>query len=154
RDRYAADRRGNSCQAEGVLERALDTEGLLDEIRDAVALVSQELLDLRAFADHLEHLAEKARRGLLTRGKEVRGDQHDVPDLGQRAVGKRRGGEARHHVVPRFAPTIGDVAREPLVEELERLVRHLATPARPELLSLAAALELLAERRVLALGNA
>ena len=48
-----------------------------------VALVAQQLLELGALADQLEHLAEQARRGLLARREQIGGDQHDVADLGQ-----------------------------------------------------------------------
>ena len=55
---------GTPRQAELRLERGLEPQRLLDEVRDEVALVAQLLLELGALADVPEHRAEQARRGL------------------------------------------------------------------------------------------
>ena len=81
------------------MQRGLEPQRLLDEGGDAVALVAELLLELGAVAEDPEHRAEQAGRGLPARREQVGGDQHDVVDLGQRAVGERRGGELRHDVV-------------------------------------------------------
>ena len=47
----------------------------------------------------------------------------DVVDLGHRPVGKRSRSPAGHDVVARLAPALLDVGGEPVVEELQRLVR-------------------------------
>ena len=52
----------------------------------------------RILGDEHEGRAEQADGGLLAGGEEVGGDPDDVDDLGDRAVGERRRGEAREHV--------------------------------------------------------
>ena len=138
-------------QPEGALERGLEPQALLGEPRDQASIAAHLLLELGALAELLEHHAEQARRGLPARREQIRGDQHDVVDLGQRPVGERRVRQLGHHVVARLAPAVLDELREPLVEELQRLVLHLAVGA---LGRLVVALELLAELLVLVFGNA
>src|SRR5262249_21321187 len=46
RERDAADRRRDARETEGALQRALDAQTLLDEARDALALVAQQLLQV------------------------------------------------------------------------------------------------------------
>ncbi len=106
----AADRRGDARQPELRVERGLEPQRLLDEGRDAVALVAQLLLELGAFTQIPEHGGEQAGRRLAAGREQVGGDQHDVVDLGQRPVGEGRGGQLRHDVVARFAATVLDVA--------------------------------------------
>ena len=86
----ATDRRRHACQPEVALHRALEAQRLLDEVRDAAAVVAQELLQLGAFADQLERGAEEADGGLLPGGEEEGGDPDDIDDLGRRAVRERR----------------------------------------------------------------
>ena len=87
-------------------------------------MVAQQLLQLRVVADALQRGAEEPHGRLLAGREEVGGDARDVDGLGDRAVGERRGRQAGHHVVARFAPAVLDVRGELLVEELERVVRE------------------------------
>ncbi len=74
---------------------------------------------------------EESRGRLAARREQVRGDERDVVHVGDRPVGEGRGGDAGHHVVARFAPELLDVRGEPVVEELQRLVRHRAAAGLP-----------------------
>ena len=123
-DLDAAELGRHAREPEVALHRALDAQALLDEVRDALPVLAQLLLQLGVVADALQRGAEEAHRRLLTGGEEVGGDARDVDGLGDRAVGKRRGRHAGHHVVARCAPAVLDVRRELLVEELERVVRE------------------------------
>ena len=86
--------------------------------------------------------------------EQVRGDAHDVDDLGRRAVGERRGGEPGEHVVARLAPPILDVLGEPLVEELQRVVRHRVASVLPIAPSRRRPPSCGAEHRVIRFGHA
>ena len=89
------------------------------------AVLAEQLLELLVLADALQRRAEEAHGRLLTGGEEIGGDARDVDRLRNRAVGKRRGRHAGHHVVARVAAAVLDVRGELLVEELERVVREL-----------------------------
>ena len=123
-DRDAAELGRHAREPEVALHRALDAQALLDEVRDELAVLAQQLLELRVVADALQRGAEEAHGRLLTGGEEVGGDARDVDGLGDRAVGERRGRHAGQHVVARLAPAVLDVRGELLVEELERVVRQ------------------------------
>ena len=132
---------GTRRQPEVALDRALEPQRLLHEARDETAVVAQQLLEDGAFAEQLERGREEAHGGLLAGREQVGGNAHHVDDLGQRAVGERRGRETRDHVVLRVPPAILDVAGEPGVEELQRTMAHRLArasdsapgPPRPEL---------------------
>ena len=59
------------------------------------ALVAQQLLELGSLADQLQRGAEEPGGGLAAGGEQVGRDERDVVHVGHRAVGERRGGEAR-----------------------------------------------------------
>ena len=125
RDLDAADVVGTRVQAEVALDRALEPQALLDEVRDELAVGRAAAAAARGARRAIcSAVVEQPDGGLLAGGEQVRGDPHDVDDLGQRAVGERRGGEAGHHVVARLARRSSMYAGELLVEELQRLVRH------------------------------
>ncbi len=127
RPRRSSSGRGTGGTHPGSGSRAA---GLLDEASGCASRSSRSSCwQLGTLADHLEHRAEQARRGLLAGREEVGGDQHDVVDLRQRPVGEGRGGQLGHHVVARCAASVLDVGREALVEELQRLVRHRSRPS-------------------------
>ena len=128
RDRDAAELGRHAREPEVALHRALDAQALFDEVRDVLAVLAQQLLELRVVADALQRGAEQAHGRLLSGGEEVGGDARDVDRLGDRAVGKRRGRQAGQHVVARVAPAVLDVRGELLVEELERVVRERLVP--------------------------
>ena len=111
-------------EPEVAFDRGLDAERLLDEVRDELTPLPEELLQVRTLADELQGGAEQPHRRLLSGGEEVGGDADHVDDLGQLAVGERRGGQRREHVVARLAPAVLDVAAEAVVEPLQRAVRH------------------------------
>ena len=111
-------------EPEVAFHRALDAQALLDEVRDVLTVLAQQLLELLVVADALQRSAEEAHGRLLTGGEEIGGDARDVDGLGDRAVGERRGRHAGHHVVARVATAVLDVRGELLVEELERVVRE------------------------------
>ena len=146
----AADSRRDARQPELRVQWGLEPQRLLDVRGDAMTLVAELLLQVGPVRDVPEHGAQQAGRGFPAGGEEVGGDQHDVVGFRQRSVRERRGGELRHDVVARFAASILDVVREPLVEELERLVRHLtALRSRPIV-----ALQLGAQRLVVGFRHA
>ena len=116
--------RRHAREPEVAFHRALDAQALLDEVRDVLTVLAQQLLELVVVADALQRGAEEAHGRLLTGGEEVGGDARDVDGLGDRAVGERRGRHAGQHVVARLAPAVLDVRGELLVEELERVVRQ------------------------------
>ena len=100
-DLDAAELRRHAREPEVALHRALDAQALLDEVRDELAVLAQQLLELLVVADALQRGAEEAHRRLLTGGEEIGGDARDVDGLGNRAVGERRGRHAGHHVAAR-----------------------------------------------------
>ena len=73
--------------------------------------LAQQLLQVRPFTQEEERGREQPHGRLLARREQVRGDAHDVDDLGRRAVGERRGGEPGQHVVARLAAAVLDVRR-------------------------------------------
>ena len=97
--------------------------------------------------------AEEPSGRLPARREQVGGDQGDIPNVGHRPVGKGRGRQTGHHVVARLAAALLDVGGEAVVEELQRLVRHLAAVcAGPGIGVLA--LELGSEHVVIGFGDA
>ena len=124
---------GTRRQPEVALDRALEAQRLLDEVRDAVAVVAEQLLELRV-----------ARRSA---GARSRAGARWSP--GRRRTGWRRcrttsitsGIEPSGNVAvarpvstssARLAPPVLDVRGEPLVEELERAVRHRVAVGAPD----------------------
>ena len=83
RDVDAADGRRDARQPEVALDRALEPQRLLDEVRDARAVVAQELLEVGSLAEQLERGREEPHRRLLAGREQVRGDAHHVDDLRQ-----------------------------------------------------------------------
>ena len=118
-------RRARGDSRKSPLTGLSNRSDLLDEVRDAVALVAEQLLELGALADEPERGPEEADRGLLAGGEEVGGDAHDVDDLRRRAVGERSpwpGRSARRRAARAGGPRCTSVNR--CVEELQRLVGH------------------------------
>ena len=111
RDVDAADRRGAAGEAEVGLHRALDAQHLLEEVRDALAVGAQLVLELRVLGEVLQRGGEQARGRLLAGGEQERRGAHDVDDLGRGAVGVGREREVGEHVVARLAPAVLDVLR-------------------------------------------
>ena len=126
RELDAADGAPDARQPELALDRALESEHLLDEVRDELATVTELLLEIGALTEHLERRREQAHRRLLAGDEEVGGDERHVVDVRGRTVGVRRGGQPGHDLVARVAAAVFDVGRELLVEELERPVLQLA----------------------------
>ena len=124
RDLHATELRRHAGEPEVALHRALDTQALLDEVRDVLAVLAQQLLELRVVAEALQRGAEETHGRLLAGREEVGGDPGDVDGFGNRTVGERRGRHTGHHVVAWVATAVLDVRGELLVEELERAVRH------------------------------
>ena len=98
-----------------------------------LALVPDEFLQVGPLSEHPEREGQQPHGRLLTAGEEVGRDQRRVLHLGSRAVRERRRGQAGQHVVARVLAAILDVLAEPLVEELERLVRDLLVHRRQPL---------------------
>ena len=59
-------------------ERALEAQRLLDEVRDALAVLAHQLLQVRPLTEHPQREREQPHRGLLAAGEEVGGDQRHV----------------------------------------------------------------------------
>ena len=148
----AADGRREPCEPELALDRALEPQHLLDEVGDAVPFGAQQLLELGILGEPLQRGAEEPRGRLAARREQVRGDEGDVVHVGDRPVGEGRGGEPGHDVVARCAPELLDVGGEPVVEELQRLVRHRAAARLPG--GPVVALQLRAERLVVGFRDA
>jgi hypothetical protein len=123
-DLDAAELRRHARESEVALHRALYAQALLDEVRNVLTVLAQQPLELLVVADALQRSAEEAHGRLLTGCEEIGGDARDVNGLRDRAVGKRRGRHARHHVVAWIAAAVLDVRSELLVEELEWVVRE------------------------------
>ena len=68
-------------EPEVAFHRALDAQALLDEVRDVLTVVAQQLLELLVVADALQRSAEEAHARLLTGGEEIGGDARDVDGL-------------------------------------------------------------------------
>ena len=109
-------------QAERALDRRLDAQRLLDELRDEREVLAQPLLQLGVVGDALHADAHELDGRLLACGEEVRGDAGDLDRLGDRAVGERREGHPGQHVVLRVGAALLDAGDEVLVEPLEGAV--------------------------------
>ena len=119
-DGFLADGGRHPRQPEVALDRALDAQALLDEVRQQAAVLAQPALDVRAVPDHLQRGAQQPDRGLLPGGEDVGGDPHDVADLRHRPVRECRRRQSGQHVVAGLGPAVLDVGREDLVEVLQR----------------------------------
>ena len=121
----AADGRRGAGQPEVTLDGALEPQGLLDEVGDALAdPLRSRALQFGVLGQQLERRGQQPDRGLLARREEVGGDPHDVDDLGCRSVRERRERHLRHDVAARCPAAVLDVVGEPRVEVLQRGVRH------------------------------
>ena len=89
-----AERGAHPRHSELGAQRALQPQRLLNEVRDAVAVGTDLLLQVGPLAEHAQREREKPDRRLLPAGEEVGGQQGGVLHLGGRAVGERRRGEA------------------------------------------------------------
>ena len=81
-------------------------------------------MEVGSLAEQEQRGREQAHGRLLTGGEQVRGDAHDVDDLGCTPVGERRRREPGEHVVARALAPVLDVGRELFGEELQRAVRE------------------------------
>ena len=122
------DRGGGAAEPEVTLDRALHPQDLLHEVRDAGAVLSEQLLQVRTLTDQLERGREEPDGRLLPGGEQVGRHPHHVDHLGRRPVreaGRRQPGQ---HVVAGLAPPVLDVGRQPLVEEFQGRVAERARP--------------------------
>ena len=129
RDVDAADGRGAAGEAEVGLHRALDAQRLLDEVRDAVAVRPQLVLELGVLGEVLQRGGEQTGGRLLAGGEQERRRAHDRRHLGRRPVGVGRQRQVGEHVLARLAAPVLDVLGEPLVEPRQR-VQVAGRPAR------------------------
>ena len=153
RDLDAADRRRPAGQAEVGLHRALDAQRLLDELRDAVVVRAELVLELGILREVLERRGEQARRRLLAGGEQERRGAHDRDHVGRRSVGVLRERQVGEDVAPRLAAAFLDVRGEVVVEPPEGVHRHPALIV-TELARIGAEAEAGTEPLVLRFGNA
>src|SRR3954468_12676948 len=148
----AADRRVATGETEVGLHGALDPQRLLDEVRDALTVHAELVLELGILGQVLERSGEQASGGLLA-GREQEGRApHDRCDGRRRAVGVLGDGEVREDVLARLPTAVLDVRGEVPVEPLERIELGLLLAA-AELPGRRAETESLAEPLVLRLRN-
>ncbi len=155
RDVDTADRRRHTGEPEVALDRALDAQRLLDEVRDAGAVFAQRGLKIGALTDELQRRAEQSHGRLLAGGEQIGSDPDDIDDLRCRAVGERGGRKPGHDIVARRASPILDVRGELAVEELERAVLQRVVSGAADGTGLSpTACESLAEELVVLFGHA
>ena len=131
-DGFLADGGRHPRQPEVALDRALDAQAFLDEVRQQAAVLAQPALDVGAVPHHLQRGAEQPHGRLLSGREDIGGHPHDVSDLGHRPVRERRRRQPGQHVIARLGPTVFDVGREDLVEVFQRsLGQRLVGVAQP-----------------------
>ena len=140
----AAELGGDAGHPELGSQRALEPEGLLNEVGDLLAVRPHGLLEVGSLAQHAQRERQQPHGGLLAAGEEVGGDQGGVLGLGSRAVREGRGGQAGEDVVSGRVAAILDVLVEALVEEFQGLVADVLVRGR----------EPLPEEGVVGLGHA
>ena len=152
----SAHRRPGAGQPEVALDRALVAQALLDEVRDAAAVLAEATLDVGVVPDRLQRGAEQPDRRLLAGREHVGRHPDHVDHLGHRPVGEGGRGQAGQHVLTGLAPALFHVLGQALVEELEGRVAHGARAGAAQTFFpvVATALELLAEPFVVLFGNA
>ena len=148
-----ADLRRSAGQAEVGLDRALDAERFLDEVRDALVVLAELVLQRRVLGQVFQRGGEQPGRRLLTGREQERGRAHDRGDVRCRAVGIGRLREGGQHVRARCAPPVFDVFGELLVEPAERVELAARGPARADFAHRALETEALTQTAVVRLGN-
>ena len=152
RDVDPADRRGAPGQTEVGLDRALDAQRLLDEVRDALPVGSQLVLELGILAEVLQADGEQPGRRLLTGREEERRRAHHGRHVGRGPVrigAERQIGSARRPAARAGGPRCRSVNH--VIEPSERIA---AGPApRPIVPGVRAQPEALAEPLVIGFGH-
>ena len=112
RDVDAADLRRLFRQSEVALDGALYPQAFLDKIGDETAIIAKAFLEVGAFADYLEGVAEQSHRGFLPGGEQVGGNPGDIERRRHRLVGKGGFRESGEDVPSGIAPAVLDIRRE------------------------------------------